>query len=53
MLVVLLALGVSAASYRFVENPTRRWAVLTRNHWLTLAGAAALVVTCVLVNFAF
>jgi peptidoglycan/LPS O-acetylase OafA/YrhL len=51
--VVLLALGVSAASYRFIEDPIRRSSILVRNHWLTLAAAGALVATCVIVTFAF
>ncbi len=46
-------LGVSAASYRFIEDPIRRSPILTRNHWLTLAAAGALVATCVLITFAF
>jgi peptidoglycan/LPS O-acetylase OafA/YrhL len=51
--VVLLALGVSVASYRFIEDPIRRSPILVRNHGLTLAAAGALVATCVLITFAF
>ena len=53
LVVVLLALGVSAASYRFIENPIRRSPILAKNHWLTLATAGALIATCVLLTFAF
>ncbi len=51
LIVVLLALVVSAASYRLIENPIRR----SFNHRpvVTLLGAAALVVTCVGFTFAF
>jgi peptidoglycan/LPS O-acetylase OafA/YrhL len=51
--VVLLALALSAASYRFVEDPIRRSPILAGNHWLTLAAAGALVAACVLLTFAF
>jgi len=49
--VVLLALIVSAASYHLVENPIRR-SLLNRPE-LTIVGAAALVVTCAGLTFAF
>ena len=51
--VVILALAVSAASYHFIEDPIRRSARLARSHGITLAAAAALIATCVLITFAF
>jgi peptidoglycan/LPS O-acetylase OafA/YrhL len=51
--VVLLALAVSAASYRFIEDPIRRSRILAKNHWLTLAAAGALIATSVFLTFAF
>jgi peptidoglycan/LPS O-acetylase OafA/YrhL len=51
LLVVLLALIVSAVSYRLIEDPIRR--SFTDKPVLTLVGAAALIATCVGLTFAF
>ena len=51
LIVVLLALVASAVSYRLIENPIRR--SFNDRPVVVLLGAAALVVTCVGLTFAF
>jgi peptidoglycan/LPS O-acetylase OafA/YrhL len=51
LLVVGLALVVSAASYHFIENPIRRSATLAGRPAWSIAGAVMLIMTCVGLTF--
>jgi peptidoglycan/LPS O-acetylase OafA/YrhL len=53
LVLALVALGIAAVTYRFVENPIRHSRWLADNPRLTVVFSLALIVSCVLLTLAF